>query len=608
MTDSFGASNVADTALTILLVTSGNVAPTVNGGSDATVDEGSPFSGSGSFSDPGSDTWTATVDYGDGSGPQPLALNPDKTFDLSHIYADNGSYTVTVSVEDDDTGVGSDSLLVTVNSVLPEVRAVDMPAIGVRRQPLTFSADFSDPGFDRPAAGTREDFTATINWGDGTGDSAATIIEMPGTDGTATTGTAWGEHIYADVGTYTVICTLRDDDGGQVVANFETTIEIMAVTEDPHDPTRQALLIGGTANRDEIYLSQYKNGDVKAYIKSPKHKETFSLGPNDRIYVYAREGNDYVKFYSSVTHDAVIDGGPGNDRLYGGKGNDQLDGGDGDDRLYGNRGHDVLLGGSGNDSLYGSRDNDKLDGGDGNDKLYGSSGNDTLLGGPGHDYLTASSGNDLLDGGSHDDRLYGGSGNDSMLGGSGNDRLSGSSGNDTLSGGSDHDYLSAGSGNDRLDGGDGNDKLYGSSGNDLLFGALGNDYLSGSSGNDILLGGPDADSLLGGSGRDLLIGGTGNDSLSGSLSYDVLIGGTTDHDANDHALLMILAEWTRRTPVDDRIANLRDGGGLNGAILLSMDNTVHDDGDEDVLRGGSSSDWFLFFGDDFLRDKGSRDR
>ena len=48
--------------------------------------------------DPGADTWTGTVDYGDGGGAQPLSLNVDKTFSLNHTYADNGVYTVRVTV------------------------------------------------------------------------------------------------------------------------------------------------------------------------------------------------------------------------------------------------------------------------------------------------------------------------------------------------------------------------------------------------------------------------------------------------------------------------------------------------------------------------------
>ena len=81
-----------------------NVAPVVSAGGDVTVDEGSVFAQSGSFTDPGANTWTATVNYGDGGGVQPLVLNANKTFALSHTYADNGSFTVTVTVTDDDGG------------------------------------------------------------------------------------------------------------------------------------------------------------------------------------------------------------------------------------------------------------------------------------------------------------------------------------------------------------------------------------------------------------------------------------------------------------------------------------------------------------------------
>ena len=634
-------------AATTLGVVIENVAPVINALTNRRINEGEAIQlPPATFSDPGFDnplhaTWenfAATIDWGDGitepSAGITLTEVPGSaghvttgTVQATHYFADDGVYTVKVTVADDDGGESSRSFTVTVDNREPELDSLECPAVGVRYQPLKFFASFSDVGFDNPAGDTSEDFTATINWGDTTGNSAATIIETPGTGGTATTGTVWAQHAYAANGDYTVTCTLRDDDGGQVVATHEVTIQTAVLAEDPDDPARQALLVGGTSASDKIYLSQYKNGDVKVYIKSPKYKETFSPGAHDRIYVYAGDGNDYIKFYSSVTHDAIIAGGSGNDRLYAARRNDSnLDGGSGDDRLYAYYGNDTLVGGPGNDRLYGNKGNDQLDGGagndrlygssgndvligdDGDDKLYGSSGNDTLLGGSGQDYLSASSGNDLLDGGSHADSLYGSSGNDSMLGGSGNDRLSASSGSDTLSGGQGNDYLSAGSGNDRLDGGEDNDSLYGNSGNDLLFGAAGNDYLSGSSGNDILLGGPANDSLLGGSGRDLLIGGTGSDSLSGSSSYDILIGGTTDHDANDAALLAILAEWTQRTPIDDRIANLTNGGGLNGAVLLAIGETVHDDDDQDTLYGGSSSDWFLMFEDEFVRDRGSRDR
>ncbi len=81
------------------------------------VNAGDTFTDTGSFIDPGADTWTATVDYGDGSGVQPLALNADKTFSLSHVYGVSGTYSITVTVNDGDGGVGTDVLPVQVNSI-----------------------------------------------------------------------------------------------------------------------------------------------------------------------------------------------------------------------------------------------------------------------------------------------------------------------------------------------------------------------------------------------------------------------------------------------------------------------------------------------------------
>jgi hypothetical protein len=83
-----------------------DVPPTVNAGINATFPQGSEFLGSGSFADPNPDTWTATVDYGDGSGVQPLALSPDKTFQLDHTYTTPGNYVVAVTIVDSQGGQG----------------------------------------------------------------------------------------------------------------------------------------------------------------------------------------------------------------------------------------------------------------------------------------------------------------------------------------------------------------------------------------------------------------------------------------------------------------------------------------------------------------------
>ena len=90
-----------------------NVTPTVDVGPDSTVQKRDTFTRSGSIVDGGTDSWTATVDYGDGSGVQPLTLT-SPSFSLSHAYTNAGAYTVTVTVTDSAGAVGSDSLLVEV--------------------------------------------------------------------------------------------------------------------------------------------------------------------------------------------------------------------------------------------------------------------------------------------------------------------------------------------------------------------------------------------------------------------------------------------------------------------------------------------------------------
>jgi hypothetical protein len=110
-------SNSVQNWLTTYVAAPSNAVPVVNAGADATINEGDTFSQSGSFTDPDANTWTATVDYGDGSGVQALPLS-GKTFVLSHQYVDNGSYTITVTVND-GTASSSDQVTVTVNNVAP---------------------------------------------------------------------------------------------------------------------------------------------------------------------------------------------------------------------------------------------------------------------------------------------------------------------------------------------------------------------------------------------------------------------------------------------------------------------------------------------------------
>ena len=95
-------------------VTEAPVAPTVALGSALSVRQFDTLTAAGKFSDPGAGPWTATVDYGDGTGAKPLALTAAKTFALSHTYLAGGTYTVLVRVASAGGLVGTSTLGVTV--------------------------------------------------------------------------------------------------------------------------------------------------------------------------------------------------------------------------------------------------------------------------------------------------------------------------------------------------------------------------------------------------------------------------------------------------------------------------------------------------------------
>ena len=197
--------------------------------------------------------------------------------------------------------------------------------------------------------------------------------------------------------------------------------------------------------------------------------ELFDLADVTSLHVNGSNGNDRIWVSQNFLLNTVLDGGKGNDWMWGGggadhmmggAGNDRLFGGDGDDELYGGDGHDKLSGGLGVDHLFGEAGKDRLRGGDGDDflwggddkdHLYGDAGDDELYGEGDKDLVYGGDGNDWLDGGDHKDKLWGGEGDDSIKGGLGNDHLNGGAGVNLLDGdegvnklwnGTEHDFES----------------------------------------------------------------------------------------------------------------------------------------------------------------------
>jgi hypothetical protein len=133
----------------------------------------------------------------------------------------------------------------------------------------------------------------------------------------------------------------------------------LAVAEVPFLDGTQ-LQVRGTPAGDTIDVKQAPAGLVVS--TGDGWSETFA-GEFNSLRIDGGTGNDRITLDPSVTLDAI---------LYGGAGNDTLTGGAGDDRLYGGLGANTLAGGAGDDVLVsiGGAVNDRSTGGAGHDSFW----------------------------------------------------------------------------------------------------------------------------------------------------------------------------------------------------------------------------------------------
>lgn len=128
-------------------------------------------------------------------------------------------------------------------------------------------------------------------------------------------------------------------------------------------------------------------------------------------------------------------------------------------------------------------------------------------------------GGDAIVGGLEANTFHGGLGADTLLGRGGADTLYGDDGDDAVLGSSGNDTVYGGAGNDSVSGGEGDDRLLGGTGNDSLIGGLGDDDEFGEAGNDRFLQGDTTSA----NGSDLLVGGANTD----TVTYSGRAGGVT---------------------------------------------------------------------------------
>lgn len=179
-------------------VTITNVPPSVDAGPDKTASEGQSVSFSGSATDPAGPNDPLTYSWNFGDGGTANGQN------VSHTFADNGVYTVTLSVSDGDGGVGTDQLTVTVNNVAPTAHAGG-PYYGVVNYPVQLQGSATDPGSaDIPTLQYAWDLDNDGQYDDATGPNP--------------------QKTWSSTGTYTIGLKVTDKDGGW--DTDQTTVEV----------------------------------------------------------------------------------------------------------------------------------------------------------------------------------------------------------------------------------------------------------------------------------------------------------------------------------------------------------------------------------------------
>jgi PKD repeat protein len=218
-----------------------NIAPTIAPIGSIIGDEASPITITASASDLGSDDLTfiwdlelgpiiTNIHFNDGVGPDPYP-SPGGTYPFSssdtvtHTYGDNGAFSLSLTVTDDDGGTTTIMTNITVNNIAPTVN-LNGTNIVDENSLAAFVCQGTDPGSDDLTFTWEFEYGPTIthvfyNMGTSSDPYPSPDIN-PITVGDSAT------HTYGDNGIFTLLLTVEDDDGGVTVVTTNITVKNIA--------------------------------------------------------------------------------------------------------------------------------------------------------------------------------------------------------------------------------------------------------------------------------------------------------------------------------------------------------------------------------------------
>ena len=186
------------------------------------------------FTDPGNPSntllaaYSATITWGDGnSSPGSFVYDTvHNVWDVqgSNTYAEAGSYTLAVTINDGPTNSASAASTATVADVpLGNVTGVPVTATeGAPTGTLTV-ATFADAG--NPSNTLQADYSATITWGDGNSSLGSFVYD--------TIDNVWdvqGSHTYVAAGSFNVSVTINDGPTNSTTASSTATVAAATTT------------------------------------------------------------------------------------------------------------------------------------------------------------------------------------------------------------------------------------------------------------------------------------------------------------------------------------------------------------------------------------------